>query len=95
MTAQPPTQGRRPGLTAVLRDTISYVFGLVLIGHQALYVPPAQVNEWFLLLGGSLIGVPGVAEVIAWRGRAGGSSTITGSSPSPPPEPVAPSSSPQ
>ena len=41
----------------------------MLIFQQAVFVPPLQVNEWFLLLAGSLIGVPGVAELIALRGR--------------------------
>lgn len=55
----------------VLRDLISYLGGWALIGYQCLAVPPGQVNEWFLLLAGSLIGVPGVAEVLAMRSRIG------------------------
>jgi hypothetical protein len=51
------------------RDTISFVGGWFIILYQMLYVPPTGVNEWFLLLGGSLIGVPGVAEIIALRGE--------------------------
>lgn len=51
------------------RDTISFVGGWFIILYQMLEVPPTQVNEWFLLLGGSLIGVPGIAEIIALRGR--------------------------
>lgn len=57
-------------LTRVLtRDAISFCGGWFIILYQMLEVPPTQVNEWFLLLGGSLIGVPGVAEIIALRGR--------------------------
>ncbi len=50
------------------RDSISLLGGWYIVLWQMLKVPPADVNEWFLLLGGSLIGVPGVAEVIALRG---------------------------
>jgi hypothetical protein len=52
------------------RDTISFAGGWFIILYQMFYVPPTEVNEWFLLLGGSLIGVPGVAEIIALRGRS-------------------------
>jgi hypothetical protein len=42
------------------------------------------VNEWFLLLGGSLIGVPGVAEILAWRARGSTGTETPDSSPQPP-----------
>jgi hypothetical protein len=61
------------------RDVISFVGGWFIILYQMLEVPPTQVNEWFLLLGGSLIGVPGIAEIIALRGKKltdGQSSTV-------------------
>lgn len=60
---------QRPGRWVVARDVFSYMGGWLLIFQQALFVDPSRVNPWFLLLGGSLIGVPGVAEVIAFRGR--------------------------
>ena len=63
------TQVQRPGWVTLLFDLLSYFGGWSLIGYQALAVPPKDVNEWFLLLGGSMIGVPGVAEILSWRGR--------------------------
>lgn len=72
---------------ALTRDILSYVGGWALIVYQALAVPPKDVNEWFLLLGGSLIGVPGVAEILAWRGRG---DSGTAGLPLPPPAPVLP-----
>lgn len=73
----------------LLFDLLSYFGGWSLIGYQALAVPPKDVNEWFLLLGGSMIGVPGVAEILSWRGRQGGTGDTAGSSPSSesPPQP--------
>lgn len=58
---------RRPGWFTAFKDVTSYLGGWALIVYQALVVPPQQVNAWFLLLGGSLIGVPGISEIIAWR----------------------------
>lgn len=74
-------------------DVSSYIGGWALIAYQALAVPPKDVNEWFLLLGGSLIGVPGVAEILAWkaRGSTGGATPV--SLPPPPASPL-PQSSP-
>jgi hypothetical protein len=59
----------------------------VLIVYQMLVVPPGNVNEWFLLLGGSLIGVPGIGEIISLRNRQNGSGTGTATSPTSPPAP--------
>lgn len=58
---------RKPGWFTIFKDVTSYIGGWALIAYQALFVPPKEVNAWFLLLGGSLIGVPGIAEIIAWR----------------------------
>jgi hypothetical protein len=77
-------QTRKPGRLSVLKDVLSYVFGMALITYQALFVPPKDVNEWFLLLGGSLIGVPGVAEILAWRARGSTGTEAPDSSPQPP-----------
>lgn len=78
------TQGRKPGRRTVLRDIVSYVLGWGLIIYQALAVPPKDVNEWFLLLGGSLVGVPGIAEILKWR------ATGTAAPPLSPPSPDSP-----
>jgi len=75
---------RFPSWVTMARDVISYLGGWGLIIHQALFVPPGTVNEWFLLLGGSLIGVPGIGEILALRARAQGG---TDASPSQPPAP--------
>lgn len=75
----------KPKRFTVFRDVTSYVGGWALIAYQALAVPPKDVNEFFLLLGGSLIGVPGVAEILAWKGKGG--STGTGTPVSSPPRP--------
>ncbi len=61
------TRARKPGRFTVFKDVTSYLGGWLLIGYQALAVPPKDVNVWFLLLGGSLIGVPGIAEILALR----------------------------
>jgi len=70
------------------RDTVSFVGGWVIILYQMLGVPPTNVNEWFLLLGGSMIGVPGVAEIIALRGGRDGREKPTAEPPSQPPAPA-------
>lgn len=59
----------RPRWVTVVLDVTSYMAGLALIGYQCLAVPPAEVNEWFLLLAGSMIGAPGAAEILAMRSR--------------------------
>ena len=81
------TSTRRPKWLTVFIDVSSYIGGWALIAYQALAVPPKDVNEWFLLLGGSLIGVPGVAEILAWKARNGTIGTETPGS-SPPPAPL-------
>lgn len=65
---------RRPGWFTAFKDVTSYLGGWALIVYQALFVPPQDVNAWFLLLGGSLIGVPGISEIIAWRKASIGTS---------------------
>jgi hypothetical protein len=71
----------------VFIDVSSYIGGWALIAYQALAVPPKDVNEWFLLLGGSLIGVPGVAEILAWKARGGTGTETPDSSPPQVPSP--------
>lgn len=53
------------------RDAIMFVGGWYVILYQMLEVPPQNVNEWFLLLGGAMIGVPGISEIIALRSGRG------------------------
>jgi len=72
----------------VFKDVTSYLGGWALIGYQALAVPPKDVNVWFLILGGSLIGVPGIAEIIAWRRDTANSGGLL-----PPPDSALPQSS--
>lgn len=75
------TTRRRPGTFTVIKDVASYVGGWALIAHQALFVPPRDFNLWLLLVGGALVGVPGVSQLIAMR---------TGGGPSPDPPVVSP-----
>lgn len=69
---------RKVGWFTVFKDVTSYLGGWGIIAYQTLFVPPREVNAWFLLLGGSLIGVPGIAEIIAFRKSTAG---IDGSPP--------------
>lgn len=83
----------RPSRLGVLRDITSYLGGWALIFKQAgiLFVPPAQANETLIWVAGLLIGVPGIAQIIAWR--TGGTVTPTDGEPShSPPLPPSPSS---
>lgn len=75
---------RRPGTFTVVKDVSSYLGGWLLIGHQAVAVPPADFNLWLLLVGGALVGVPGISQLVAMR-------TAIGQSPSAPPESPPPS----
>ncbi|AGL19488.1 hypothetical protein [Actinoplanes sp. N902-109] len=80
---------RKPGVFTVVKDALSYLGGWALILHQAVIVPPKDFNLTLVLLGGALVGVPGVSQLLASR---------IGSLPSsdPPPEesPRSPSPSP-
>lgn len=84
------TSAHRPGRFTVLRDTTNFLGGWALIAYQVREVPPGDMNEWLLLLAGTLIGAPGIAEIFAWRNRIG---TATPESPSLPPDSLAPESS--
>jgi hypothetical protein len=90
-----PTPPRRlPGGWTLTRDILSFLGGWALIFQQAAFVEPSQVNEAFLVLGGSLVGVPGLAlgassVLDAIRSRAG----TGGVSDSPPSDPSSPPSS--
>ena len=77
-------RGRRPSTLTVVKDILSYLGGWFLIVHQALIVPPADFNLTLVLLGGTLVGIPGVGQLLAIR---------TGGSPSPDPPADSPPSS--
>ncbi|GAA2516598.1 hypothetical protein [Winogradskya humida] len=76
---------QKPGAWTVVKDAISYLGGWALILHQAVIVPPQDFNLTLLLLGGALVGVPGISQLLASR---------IGGSPSPPPPPDQPQPSP-
>jgi hypothetical protein len=67
-------RSRRPSRVTVAKDIVSYLGGWGLILHQALVVPPQDFNLTLVLLGGTLVGIPGVGQLLAIR---------TGGSPSP------------
>jgi hypothetical protein len=75
---------RRPSATTVVKDILSYLGGWGLIVHQALVVPPQDFNLTLVLLGGTLVGIPGVSQLLALR---------TGGEPSPVPLEGSPRSS--
>jgi hypothetical protein len=75
---------RKPGTFTVIKDVASYVGGWALIAHQALFVPPRDFNLWLLLVGGALVGVPGVSQLIAMRTGGGQSPPPPAASPPPP-----------
>jgi hypothetical protein len=64
MTAR---RSRRPTTLTVAKDVLSYLGGWGLILHQALVVPPADFNLTLVLLGGTLVGIPGVGQLLALR----------------------------
>ena len=69
-----------PGWLSVLRDVVSLTLPWVLIFKQAGigFPPPAEVSEPILWLAGAMLGVPGVAQILALRFGGG---TGTGESP--------------
>lgn len=83
-SASPP----RPGRWTVTRDALSFLGGWALIFQQAVFVDPSQVNEAFLVLGGSLVGVPGLmlgaTSVLDAISRRGGTPGPSGSPPASP-----------
>jgi len=76
----------RPGWITLARDITSYVGGWLLIFRQAgiLFDPPAQPNDTVIWIGALLIGVPGVAQILAWRFGGGSTTAPVGSSPAAP-----------
>lgn len=58
---------RGPSTLTVVKDVLSYLGGWGLILHQALIVPPKDFNLTLVLLGGALVGIPGVGQLLAIR----------------------------
>lgn len=85
MSTRRSTRTRRPSGVTVAKDILSYLGGWGLILHQALVVPPQDFNLTLVLLGGTLVGIPGVGQLLALR---------TGGSPSEPQGPDSPSAPP-
>lgn len=83
---------RKPGTFTVVKDVASYLGGWALIVHQALFVPPRDFNLYLLLLGGALVGVPGVSQLLAMR-TGGGQSELPGRDSSPSPSSQSPNGS--
>ena len=67
---------QQPSIRRVLLDTASWVGGWVLIFKQAgiVFPPPEQVNETLIWLAATMIGVPGIAQILFAR-FGGGTST--------------------
>lgn len=74
---------RRPARSTVIKDALSYLGGWALILHQAVFVPPQDFNLVLVLLGGTLVGIPGVGQLLAIR--TGGTPSPDQSEGSPPP----------
>lgn len=87
MSTRRTSRTRRPGAVTVAKDVLSYLGGWALIVHQAVFVPPQDFNLTLVLLGGTLVGIPGVSQLLALR-------TGSGPSPDPPEESSSPSRSP-
>jgi hypothetical protein len=81
----------RPSALTVVKDILSYLGGWGLIVHQALVVPPQDFNLTLVLLGGTLVGIPGVGQLLALR--TGGSPSPDQPEDSPPPSSRSPSGS--
>jgi len=91
------SQRARPGRTTVLRDGASWIFGWLLIFKQAgiLFPAPDTVSLPLVVMGGLIIGVPGLAQLVLWglqiwAGQAGTAGPL-----SPGPSLGSPSPSPQ
>lgn len=78
---------RGPGRWTVVKDVASYLGGWFLIVDQALFVPPQNFNLYLLLLGGTLVGIPGMGQLLAMRTGGGQSPPPPEESPQPPRSP--------
>jgi len=83
----------RPGLPTLLRDTVAWIGGWLIMFRQAgvFFDPPSQPNDTALYVAGVLIGAPGLLQL--WQARSGGPASTAGSQPEAPPEESSPSSS--
>ena len=79
-------------MLSVIRDVVSLTLPWVLIFKQAGigFAPPAEVSEPILWLAGAMLGVPGVAQILAFKFGGG---TGTAASPQLPASSVSPSGS--
>ena len=61
-----------------MRDVTSYLIGVTLMFKQAgiIFAPPTQPNETLTWIAALLIGVPGVAQIIALRFGTGSSPSV-------------------
>ncbi len=86
-TEQAERPGRKPTRADRFRDIFTFLGAWVIIGWQMFAVEPGQVNESFLILAASLLGIPFGAEAVARiRGGSGTSASEPSSPPSPSPE---------
>lgn len=76
-------KARGPSTLTVVKDVLSYLGGWGLILHQALIVPPKDFNLTLVLLGGALVGIPGVGQLLAIRTGGSPGSDPPGESPPP------------
>ena len=90
MNAQERYTATVKALLVIIRDALSFIGGWALMLKQAgiFFPPPEEFQFWVLAVGALVAGVPGFAQVLAWR--FGG----TAGSPSPPQVPPEPSPAP-
>jgi hypothetical protein len=86
MSTRHASRTRRPDRIVVIKDVGSYLLGCGLIIHQALFVSPQDFNLTLVLMGGALVGVPGVSQLLA--SRIGSSPSPDQRAESPPPSPL-------
>lgn len=58
---------RGPSALKVVTDVLSYLGGWGLIVYEAVIVSPQDFNLTVTLLGGALVGIPGVGQLLAIR----------------------------
>jgi len=74
----------RPGLPTLLRDTVAWVGGWLIMFRQAgvFFDPPPHPNDTALYVAGILIGAPGLLQL--WQARSGGAASTAASLPEAP-----------
>lgn len=78
-------QQQRPAWWRVLTDFVALTFPWLLIFKQAGigFAPPTEVSEPILWLAGAMLGVPGVAQILAVRFGGIGTDALPSQDPSP------------